>query len=84
MAVKHVPVFANWHIAMQHSAVSWKSIAGQMGQLANWTELEQRGLIPRSPGREEAVEATRQWALEKSKLQREAKLEKLNPATKRK
>lgn len=29
-----------------------------MGNLANWTELEDSGVLPRPPGREEAVAVT--------------------------
>ena len=32
--------------------------AALMGNLANWTELEDSGVLPRPPGREEAVAVT--------------------------
>ena len=49
-----------------------------MGNLANWTELENSGALPRSPGREEAIAATMartaaKKAAEKAKTTKAAK-----------
>ena len=48
--------------------------------LANWSDLEKRGLIPPSPGREEAVKAT----IDSTAAKRAALLATSKPATKSK
>ena len=48
--------------------------------LANWSDLEKRGLIPASPGRDEAVRAT----LESAAARREALNAAGKPATRNK
>lgn len=55
-----------------------------MGSLANWTELERRGLIPASPGRDEAVQAALESAARKKEAERQAMLAKSPKAKGRK
>lgn len=52
----------------------------QMATSVNWSDLEERGLIPPSPGREEAVKAT----LERTAAKRAALNAMGKPATKSK
>jgi hypothetical protein len=82
-ASRGVPLFLNWHMAAQQNAVLLQCSTRPM-PLANWTDLEQRGLIQPSPGREEAAKATLEWAIEKRKAEREAFLNKATPAQRRK
>ena len=75
-----MPLLGDWHIAKALLAVSLKSITHSTVPLANWTDLEQRGLIAPSPGREEAVKATLEWAAKKREAEREAFLNKATTA----
>jgi hypothetical protein len=60
----YVTVSRNWHTAISVTRGTMMGHRKTMA-LANRTELEQRGLLPPSPGREEAVAAARQAAAEK-------------------
>lgn len=50
--------FPNWHMVSSTGPGKIAADRTPMGSHINWTELEQRGLITPSPGREEAVRAT--------------------------
>jgi hypothetical protein len=50
-----------------------------MGNLADWTKLEDDGLLPRSPGREEAVQATTASVAAKKEAAIQAMKDKATP-----
>lgn len=70
MPVNPVTLSANWHIAREDLGATIRGHRKTMG-LADWSELERRGLIQPSPGREEAVKATHEHTAAKRQAQRE-------------
>jgi hypothetical protein len=55
-----------------------------MGNLADWAKLEDEGLLPRSPGREDAVQATTDSVAAKKRAAIQAMKDKATRQRKRK
>ena len=73
-------VFATGTLILAYHALRYMQRRSQMAAPANWSDLERRGLIPPTPGREEAVKAT----LERTAAKRAALNATGKPATKSK
>jgi hypothetical protein len=75
-----VTVSATGTLILACHALGYMQRRNQMAAPANWSDLEQRGLIPPTPGREEAAKA----ALERAAARREALNATGKPAIKNK